>query len=619
MAIAVLAFLGLPRALSLDVTASDGHLREEARLLRREALASSARQAWEELLEAAEGVQQPLSFKSSLRQCKVSAPPNSSSPEKLLHLANTQRALREVKHILAEHDVPVILLGGLLLGFRSHCMATDVGMDSDVATFGPWIQAAGIPSLQEAFRRRGHKLDASLCQAGPLRSGCTLSAVLDGSGLSGPTPRIHIHVLFSAPAPSATSLPGRFLQCANACGSGCAACDLAYAFRTESSQQQGRFFPCPLPIHNFVLATWMNETFWTPAETDLYLQSEYGSDLPLPDAAPHRGCSEKPLAPYDSYFSDLPVGIEVMKRQHAVESKHAKRIAKAAVHDRQLWRKRFPSDASLSEIAPWQLPQTPTAPRVQWPRPQFSAAVLPPLSALLCALAAWVSIRTIWASSSSSGLLQLIWHQSFDGAALSLYVALILVLAFLQSLAAAKGSEALAAAVVFEAAELLRAAGTAWAGGRLSLWRSLSSCQPTRLGRVPVWMLTALPGVAGAVSCWISFVSLCWLDPATYILLTQASLLLVEVQGRSWRFACGAALVACAFMLKASKAFETADAALGRGLLCATTCHCGVPLTQGRCAFRAAFRQPACTGTAFLSGAVWLNPSAIFFVFGCHG
>ena len=34
------------------------------------------------------------------------------------------------------------------------------------------------------------------------------------------------------------------------------------------------FFPCPLPIHNFVLATWMNETFWTPAETDLYLQSE---------------------------------------------------------------------------------------------------------------------------------------------------------------------------------------------------------------------------------------------------------------------------------------------------------------------------------------------------------
>ena len=28
-----------------------------------------------------------------------------------------------------------------------------------------------------------------------------------------------------------------------------------------------------------------------------------------------------------------------------------------------------------------------------------------------------VSIRTIWASSSSSGLLQLIWHQSFDGAA----------------------------------------------------------------------------------------------------------------------------------------------------------------------------------------------------------
>eukprot|EP00439_Symbiodinium_sp_Y106_P067330 s570_g11.t1 len=39
----------LPRALSLDVTASDGHLREEARLLRREALAgSSARQAWED-------------------------------------------------------------------------------------------------------------------------------------------------------------------------------------------------------------------------------------------------------------------------------------------------------------------------------------------------------------------------------------------------------------------------------------------------------------------------------------------------------------------------------------------------------------------------------------------
>ncbi|OLQ03841.1 hypothetical protein AK812_SmicGene13157 [Symbiodinium microadriaticum] len=90
--------MSLPRALSLDVTASDG---EEARLLRREAFAgSSARQAWEELLKAAEGVQQPLSFKSSLRQCK----------DKLHHLANTQRALREV---------PVILLGGLLLGYRS--------------------------------------------------------------------------------------------------------------------------------------------------------------------------------------------------------------------------------------------------------------------------------------------------------------------------------------------------------------------------------------------------------------------------------------------------------------------------------------------------------------------
>lgn len=316
----------------------------------------------------------------------------------------------------------------------------------------------------------------------------------------------------------------------------------------------------------------MNETFWTPAETDLYLQSEYGSEpssLPLPDADPHRGCSDKPVAPYDSYFSDLPGGIEVMKRQHVVESKHAKRIAKAALYDRQLWRKRFPGDASLSEMAPWQFPQAPQTTRVQWPRPQLATAVLPSLSALLAALAAGVSIRTIWASSSSSGLLQLIWHQSFDGAALSLYVALILVLAFLQSLAAAKGSEALAAAVVFEAAELLRAAGTAWVGGRLSFWRSLRTCQPTRLGRVPVWMLTALPGVAGAVSCWISFVSLCWLDPATYVLLTQASLLLVEVAGRSWRSACGAALVACAFMLKASKALETADAALGRGLLCA--------------------------------------------------
>ncbi|CAE7372670.1 unnamed protein product [Symbiodinium natans] len=565
MVITVLALLGigLPRALAVDI--SVGQLvstQSDARLVRRESHAGAARQTWEELLKAAEGPQQPLIFESRLRRCKVSALPNTSSPEKGLHLANTQRALREVKRIFAEHNVPVILLGGLLLGFRSHCMTADVGMNSDVATFGPWIQAASVASLQEAFNNQGHSLDASLCQAGPLRSGCTLSAVLSRG------PAIQIHVLFSAPAPSATSLPGRFLQCdVGVCGSGCGSCDIAYAFRTESSQQQGRFFPCPLPIHSFALVTWMNETFWTPLETDLYLQTEYGSTLPLPGAVPHRGCSNTPLAPYDSYLSTLPVGMEVMHRQRAAETKHAARIASAAVYDRQLWRKTFPSDTSLSEIAPWQLPrpsfvQDRTSPGLS------VAAVLPSLSALLFALALWASVRTIWASSTSSTFLQHMWHQSFDGAALSLYVALVLAQTFLQSLAAARGSQALAAAVAVEVAELLRALGAVWAGGGLSRWRSLCFRQPTTLGSVPVWMLTIFPGVGRAVGQWMSFVSLCWLDPATYVLLTQASFLLVEAARRSSRSACAAALVACAFMLKSSKALDTADAALGRGILC---------------------------------------------------
>ena len=34
------------------------------------------------------------------------------------------------------------------------------------------------------------------------------------------------------------------------------------------------FFPCPVPLRNFVLAAWMNETFWIPENIETYLEAE---------------------------------------------------------------------------------------------------------------------------------------------------------------------------------------------------------------------------------------------------------------------------------------------------------------------------------------------------------
>lgn len=81
----------------------------------------------------------------------------------------------------------------------------------------------------------------------------------------------------------------------------------------------------------------------------------------------------------------------------------------------------------------------------------------------------------------------------------------------------------------------------------------------------------AFLGICVAVSQWLSFVSLSWLDPASYILFVQVSMLLAEVPGSQQKFSkvhgLALAIVVLAFMVKGLQAATQQDMMLYRGLV----------------------------------------------------
>lgn len=157
---------------SWDVSANG----ETSRLLRRE---QHRFKLWEEAVEAATGDQVAPSFRPEIRRCNYSKA--DAQAARLLatpRRSQTQRALREVKEVLARHQVPLILIGGLALGYYNSCAAMVGNGDRVVATFGPWLEEAGLSSLSSSFEQRGHRLDLRHCKAGPMNAGCKLSVTL---------------------------------------------------------------------------------------------------------------------------------------------------------------------------------------------------------------------------------------------------------------------------------------------------------------------------------------------------------------------------------------------------------------------------------------------------------
>lgn len=561
-------------ATAVNVTAADGS--GEHRLLRRE---TTKFKLWEEMVEAATGQQITPNFLPEVRQC------NYSKAEQM-HLeathrrSDTQRGLKEVKEVMADQNVPLILLGGLALEHHSFCAAMVNDMDRVVATFGSWLEEQGLEPLRSAFHKKGHVLDTKMCKDGPMTAGCKLTVFLFAA--HGKLPQhlaFEIQVLSSAPPPAVARLPGRFRSCAAVCGEHCEACTLAYASWSESSKAQGRFFPCPVPLRNFVLAAWMNDTFWVPDNMETYMQAEYGTKHPQVHQSPHQSCSSQSLSPYETMVAGLPKGSEVLALQRNAEEAHLTRIAAAASHDRRLWRKSFIEDSNSKSQTPWRF-AVETKHVWRWPsvRIPFLAHLtvrhfLLALGTVLSVGASYVVLKRFSMCSRPGFLLRKMLHPS-DGGMYAIYMAILLAQTFSQHLANTAGLFALAATILWQLAHALWAAGVVWTqhgfAGVGLLMAKLIRGQAG--GSAWLFGLLLLLSCCTAVSQWLSFISLSWLDPASYILCVQVPLLLAEVAGSLDRKFCRAhalasALVILAIMVKGLQAATDRDAMLYRGLV----------------------------------------------------
>jgi len=574
-------------ASSLNLTAWDvASNGASSRLLRRE----QQFKLWEEMVDAATGEQMSPSFRAEIRRCNYS-----KANAEAAHMATTplrsqtQRALREVKDVLAEHQVPLILLGGLALGYHNSCAAMVGDMDRVVATFGPWLEEVGLKTLSTAFERRGHHLETQHCKAGPLNAGCKLAvALFHRTPLGKENVKLDIEVLFAAPPAAVARLPGRFKACAATCGERCQQCGLAYAKRTQSLEEQDRFFPCPVPLRNFILAAWMNETFWIPENLESYLEAEYDSQK----FKPHQACSSaisamESLSSYETLVV-LPKGSEVLNLQRQAEQAESPRIAAAAVYDRHLWHKYFAQDANSKSSSPWAFAETSATispSKWRWFRTWHTSKLTSKLTSisacfsmrgLLLAIGVVLTLAAAYVipkrlSVCSSRVLAIILGHPSDGGMFSIYMAILLGQTFSQYLANVSGLLALAAAIMWQCAHLVWATGVVWHRGGVRALISVADVVRSFSGSGRLLCFNAFLGICVAVSQWLSFVSLSWLDPASYILFVQVSMLLAEVPGSQQKFGkvhgLALAIVVLAFMVKGLQAATQQDMMLYRGLV----------------------------------------------------
>lgn len=276
---------------------------------------------------------------------------------------SNMRALAEVAATFRKLGVPVILLSGMLLGWRRGCLAVPGDADADIGTFGPWLAEVGLKKLGETFGAAGHHFETQYCRDGLLAAGCELRVTLAGLAQSeqqqGGIPYVDIEVLFSAPPVSAGRMPGSFDRCKeDVCGRRCERCPFAYSLWAGSLTSQDRFYACPLPVGRFQLVAWMNETFWAPADVEGYLRAEYGHGWPVPAAhsekwPTYRPCqaymdAEISFSQYASFIPGLPSAAQVLEGQAAAEAREAGRIAEAAAFELGLW-----GGTASREQPPW--------------------------------------------------------------------------------------------------------------------------------------------------------------------------------------------------------------------------------------------------------------------------
>lgn len=442
------------------------------------------------------------------------------------------RGLREIKRIFATQSLPLIVVGDLLLGWRRGCLAS-AGATVSVATFGPWLQELGLNALEKAFRKQGLELDTSRCPHGPLMAGCRLRGRLPriDDGLA-----LELGVLLSPPPAMVGRRPGFFPRCAAGCGRTCERCRLAWP--QPSKANPDRFYACPLPLADFKLATWMNETFWVPANLETYLAVDYGEQWPepaksllsKPSCLPSQSSSLS-FSAYRSFISSLPRRTEVMRLQKAVEKRHGERMFRAAEAEHELWHEVFRDRSATWLLAPFSRSTSRSA-------AQVAAAPVPPNVFLrVFGVLLTLIVLKIFAGALFHRGAKMVplcgWMAAVGRVEVVLLVSYTLTFCgriLLQKHASLRlhhaASNALAASAVQAVVAGLLASRRLAGPGTLQQLMACP-CQAQIFEQWPVWWWMLLAGALQSLSLWLSFLSLATLDPVSYTLLwnTQAFLL----------------------------------------------------------------------------------------------
>lgn len=421
------------------------------------------------------------------------------------------QAVKELKGLFLLVDVPLVLVRDVLLGWRRSCLAVPGKSGATVATFGPWLQDLGLSTVKKVLRAKGHQLDED-CPHGPTEPNCKLRA------------RLHIDKRWVP----VDLLLFRFLTLKDrcdvaSCGTGCRLCPLSLEVPGNAKASR------PVPIRAFRLAIWLNDTFWIPADVDRYLAVEYGptwyefSDelVPMPS---HAALAERVREKHPS----LPSKSHVSGTQKLVETASWEKIAAAVGSELELWQRYFPevrpstSVGSLwrqksepDERALWSLVRGPVAAEQNLSRGSTSVwlvmgGLLLAASLLRCEAPVPLALPTPGAYGAPPVL------------AFGLYCFLCCVRPLLQRAACEDGGShsPLACALAVALLQCGTSAGLLPAIRAVGGGKSLRQTWYSRPAGVPVWQLTVAAGAVHSARVWLSFLSLCYLDPLSFVLLT---------------------------------------------------------------------------------------------------
>jgi len=419
------------------------------------------------------------------------------------------QAVKELKKLLLLVDVPLVLVRDVLLGWRRSCFAVPGKSGATVATFGPWLADLGLSTLKKVLRAKGHQLDED-CPHGPTEPNCKLRA------------RLHIDKSWVL----VDLLLFRFLtlkdRCdVSSCGTGCRLCPLALEVPGNAKASR------PVPIRAFRLAVWLNDTFWIPADVDRYLAVEYGptwyefSDalVPMPS---HAALAERVREKQPS----LPSKSQVSGTQKLVETASWKKIAAAVGSELELWQRYFPEVRPSTSVGSlWQ--QKPEPDRALWDLVRGPVAAEQNLSH--GSTSVWLVVGGLLLAASlllreAPVSLALPTPGAYGAPpvlAFGLYCFLWCVRALLQRAACEDGANhsPLACSLAVALLQCCTSAGLLPAIRAVGGAKSFRQTWYSRPAGVPVWQLTVAAGAVHSARVWLSFVSLSFLDPLSFVLL----------------------------------------------------------------------------------------------------